>query len=350
MGFHFSRQGKERGLRKTVLFTSLMAAILVATLAFTFFKVRTATTTSDPATDPVMIGTGDIAECGATVTDDTATGDLVDAQLAAKPDTYVFTLGDNAYQHGKLSEFESCYEPTWGAAGGTFLGRTYPSLGNHEYQDAPTSSASGYFDYFVGKAAMTGSRGEGYYAYEVGPDWRVIVLNSNRKTSSDLAPGCGKDASGTAQMDFLRAELTAANAAGKNVVAYWHHARFSDGPHGSTAGCAKRFFDLLYRKKADIVLVGHNHIYERFTDIDNLGNPVNDGIDQFVVGQGGHDHDPLAVPTGKVAPPPGSVDARDNTRSGVLKLTLHADGYDWEYVGVAGESDFADSGSESVFR
>ena len=44
------------------------------------------------------------------------------------------------------------------------------------------------------------------------------------------------------------------------------------------------------------------------------------------------------------------MDARDNTRSGVLKLTLGADGYDWEYLGVPGESTFTDSGSEPVFR
>ena len=194
---------------------------------------------------------------------------------------------------------------------------------------------------------MTGNRGEGYYAYDVGPDWRAIVLNSNPKTASDLAPGCGADASGTAQMGFLRAELAAGT---KDVVAYFHHARFSDGPHGSSVGCAKKFFDLLYRAKADLVLSGHNHIYERLTDINAHGAPVADGTDQFVVGQGGHDHDPFAVvDAGKSPPPAGSVDVRDNTRSGVLKLTLGADGYDWEYLGVPGGSAFTDGG-EPVFR
>jgi hypothetical protein len=56
------------------------------------------------------------------------------------------------------------------------------------------------------------------------------------------------------------------------------------------------------------------------------------------------------VEPGKSPPPSGSVDARDNTRSGVLKLTLGADSYDWEYVGVPGDSTFTDSGSEPVFR
>lgn len=335
-----------------LLFFSL-CALLLAAVAFTVLEEpATISTTRDTDTeDPVMIGAGDIADCRATVTDDADTGDLVDDQVSLEPNAYVFTLGDNAYPDGTLSNFKRCYDPTWGAAGGKFLGRTHPSPGNHDYQDAAISSAGGYFDYFTGKAAMTGSRGEGYYAYDVGPNWRAIVLNSNLRNSRDLSPGCGKDASGTAQKDFLKAELSAASAGTKNVIAYWHHARFSDGPNGSTVGCAKKFFDVLYREKADIVLVGHNHIYERLTDVNALGNPVDDGIDEFVVGQGGHDHDPFEVDPGNTVPPPtGSVDVRDNTRSGVLKLTLHADGYDWEYMGVPGESTFTDSGSEPVFR
>jgi hypothetical protein len=323
----------------------LISSVLAVTIALASSQVSA---TGVPA-GPVMIGAGDIAGCQATVTEDTATGDLVDAQVSARPDAYVFTVGDNAYPKGRLSDFDRCYDPAWGSVGGAFLARTYPSLGNHEYSDATISSAAGYFDYFAGKAAMTGNRGDGYYAYDVGPNWRAIVLNSNQRTSSDLSPGCrNTDSSGLAQMTFLKAEL--ANAASKNVIAYWHHARFSDGPHGSTKACAKKFFDLLYKNKADIVLAGHNHIYERLTDIDALGNPVADGIDEFVVGQGGYSHDTFAVDAGKTPAPPGSVDARDNTRSGVLKLTLHADGYEWEYVGIPGASNFTDSGSASVFR
>jgi acid phosphatase type 7 len=331
--------------RIVLLCATLMILLAVVVASLTVPKE----TIAEGSAEPVMIGAGDIAGCQATVTEDTATGDLVDAQVALRPDAHVFTVGDNAYPKGRLSDFSRCYDPAWGAAGGSFLGRTYPSLGNHEYADATTSSASGYFDYFGGKAAMIGSKGEGYYAYDVGPNWRAIVLNSNPRTSSDLAPGCrNTEASGLAQINFLKTQL--ANAGTKNVVAYFHHARFSDGPHGSTKGCAKKFFDLLYKNKADVVLVGHNHIYERLTDIDSLGNPVANGIDEFVVGEGGYSHDTFAVEPGKTPPPPGSVDARDNTRSGVLKLTLGADSYDWEYVGVLGESTFTDSGSEPVFR
>lgn len=66
------------------------------------------------------------------------------------------------------------------------------------------------------------------------------------------------------------------------------------------------------------------------------GNPVADGINLFVVGQEGRDHDSsTVVDAGKSPPPADSVDARDNTRSGVPKLTLGADSYDWESRAIA---------------
>lgn len=56
------------------------------------------------------------------------------------------------------------------------------------------------------------------------------------------------------------------------------------------------------------------------------------------------------VDAGRSPPPASSVDVRDNTRSGVLELTLGANGYGWEYLGVPGSGSFTDSGSEPVFR
>lgn len=70
-----------------------------------------------------------------------------------------------------------------------------------------------------------------------------------------------------------------------------------------------------------------------------------------MVKQGGHDHDEgVMVDAGKSLPPADSVDVRDNTHLGMLKPTLGADSYNREYLGVPGESTFADYGSEPVFR
>ena len=52
-----------------------------------------------------MVGAGDIAYCGGD--QDTATARLLGNIRGA-----VFTLGDNAYDHGTRSEFQNCYDPT----------------------------------------------------------------------------------------------------------------------------------------------------------------------------------------------------------------------------------------------
>ena len=53
------------------------------------------------------------------------------------------------------------------------------------------------------------------------------------------------------------------------------------------------------------------------------------GIRSFVVGTGGKSHYPTLLPR------PGSV-VRNSDTFGVLRLTLRPDGYDWEFLPVAG--------------
>src|SRR5438876_7451524 len=61
------------------------------------------------------------------------------------------------------------------------------------------------------------------------------------------------------------------------------------------------------------------------------------GIREFVVGTGGRNHRPF----GEVKP---NSEVRDATAFGVLKLTLKAGAYDWQFIPEAGKS-FTDSGS-----
>jgi hypothetical protein len=85
----------------------------------------------------------------------------------------------------------------------------------------------------------------------------------------------------------------------------------------------------LARAKADVVLAGHDHHYERFAPIS--------GIRSFVVGTGGRSHYPV------VRRLPASRAVNTNT-FGVLRLTLRANDYDWRFVPVAGSS-FTDAGT-----
>jgi hypothetical protein len=87
-----------------------------------------------------------------------------------------------------------------------------------------------------------------------------------------------------------------------------------------------------------VVLSGHDHHYERFAPQDPNGaaDPKR-GIREFVVGTGGAGLHAL----GTLKP---NSEVRNNDTHGVLKLTLKADSYGWEFVPVAGRT-FTDSGS-----
>jgi hypothetical protein len=144
--------------------------------------------------------------------------------------------------------------------------------------------------------------------------------------------GIGEDSS---QLKWLQADL-AVNPR-KCVLAYWHEPRWSSGStHGNSLG-KRTLWQTLYDVGAELVLNGHEHIYERFTPMDAEGQPDPLGLREIVIGTGGGPLYPLgpALPTTEV---------RNNSTYGVLKLTLHADSYDWEFVPVAG-STFTDSGS-----
>ena len=264
-----------------------------------------AITVTAPSASVVLVGAGDIADC--------TTGEPT-AKLLDNIAGTVFTAGDNAYTNGTVSEFATCYDPSWGR----HKARTRPAPGNHDYG---TSGATGYYNYF---GALAGPAGLGYYSYDLGA-WHIISLNSNVSMSA-----------GSAQEVWLRADLAASTKT--CTIAYWHHPRFSSGAsHGSSTMSAGAF-QALYDAGADIVIVGHDHEYERFAPQTPgaAPDPVR-GIREFVVGTGGAGLYSFATPL------PNS-EVRDNTSHGVLKLTLSDGSYTWQFIPVAGDS-FTDSGS-----
>ena len=103
------------------------------------------------------------------------------------------------------------------------------------------------------------------------------------------------------------------------------------GPDGSTAE-VRDIWRLLYDAGAELVLNGHEHLYERFApqDPDGRADPAQ-GIREIIAGTGG------AVLYSPLAPVSNS-DLRLSTFR-VLKLTLAADGYQWEFVPVSGRGD-----------
>ena len=266
--------------------------------------------------DPVVMAAGDIA-CvpGASVTATACrhryTSDLLGAEPALAA---VLALGDLQYEDGLASEFvgAGAYHDTWGR----YKAVTRPVPGNHEYHVA---GAPGYFDYF-GSAA--GTPGRGYYSFDVG-SWHLVALNSEIETTT-----------GSAQERWLRADLAA--TASDCILAYWHRPRFGSGSHGSDADFTA-LWRALYDAKADVVLNGHDHDYERFAPQDPDGGADAEGLREFVVGTGGASHEPFGS---TIAP---NSEFRDGTAFGVLKLTLHGSSYDWAFVPESGPS--KDAGS-----
>lgn len=263
-----------------------------------------ATPASTPQpTTVTLVGAGDIADCRSDL--DTQTAALV----AAIPGT-VFTLGDNAYEDGRYSEFQECYEPTWGQ----FKDRTRPAPGNHDYR---TAGAAGYFWYFGDQA---GPDGRGYYAYDLGA-WRIYSLNSQ---CGEIG-GCG---AGSAELQWLQEDL-AANPS-RCALAYWHHPRYSSGEHGNNASMDE-IWDALFDAGVELVLAGHDHSYERFAPMNRAGELAPDrGITSFVVGTGGREFYEFEdiLPTSR---------AHVTGVAGVIELTLNPGSWSARFVPIPGD-------------
>jgi hypothetical protein len=285
------------------------------------------------ASDPVIAAAGDIACDPTSSSFNSGNGTsgscrqkytsnlLVNAGLAA-----VLPLGDIQYYCGGYQAFLQSYDPSWGR----LKSISRPVVGNHEYLTAggtgctiDNDGAAGYFQYF---GAAAGNPSQGYYSYDIGT-WHLIALNSN----CGHAGGCS---SSTPQGQWLAADL----AAHSNycTLAYWHIPLFSSG--GRAASNTRSIWRTLYEHDVDVVLAGHDHIYERFAP--QTADGVLDtarGIREFIVGSGGANHTSITVVAA-------NSEVRNSDTYGVLKLTLHPTSYDWEFVPEVGKT-FTDSGT-----
>jgi PKD domain-containing protein/Big-like domain-containing protein/calcineurin-like phosphoesterase family protein len=265
----------------------------------------------DPSQVVVFSGASNIASCGTNM--DEFTAEIIDTLPGS-----VFVLGDNVNPSGSLTNYTSCYDPTWGRA----KARTFPTIGNHEY-DVP--GANGYFTYF---GAAAGDTGKGYYSFDLGAYWHVIVLNNTASVNSGA---------GSVEEQWLKADLAASTR--RCTIATFHYPLFfsSDDPSWHSASGVLAIWNDLYAAGAEIVLNGQQYDYERFAPQDPGANADSlRGIREFNVGTGGY---ATAMPS-SIAPNTEAVS--DNF--GVLKLTLGPDSYIWDFIPAPGFT-FRDHGS-----
>ncbi|KHO48215.1 MAG: Alkaline phosphatase [archaeon GW2011_AR5] len=242
--------------------------------------------TPKPVVTVEFSGAGDIYDQGSQASE--TTGALL------PPGGLVFTLGDNAYPDGSDRDFEGYDRTRWGAN----KGRTRPTAGNHEYH---TRDAAVYFRYF-------GIAPDGYYAFMHG-DWLVIALNTNAEANI------------SSELSWLEGILAAFG--GKCALAYGHHPWRTSGPNRDI-GHMEAFAGVLQRYKAEMLLSGHNHNYERFEQ--------ENGLLQIVAGTGGHRqlYDfPFPQPSSRVR----------IREYGIVKLKLSTNGYHGEFVTQGGARD-----------
>jgi hypothetical protein len=262
------------------------------------------TSTGTPVT---MMGAGDVAG-----QDAAATARLI---RDAEPDA-VFTTGDNAYPDGSRSDYAELYEPTWGS----FKDRTHPVPGNHDYH---VDDAAGYVGYFGADKVTNGADGGLYYAWDVGNGWRAYALNTEISTTG-------------AQLRWLRDDVAA--HPDRHYILYAHRPRYTSGKtHEPSEDICPLWEELGATGGLEIVLAGHNHQYERFTPMDCAGRVTPEGARSFVIGSGGN----TLYEFGEIQR---GSEFRDNSAFGVLKLVLHENFYEWEFIA----SDRGQDGSEKV--
>ena len=237
----------------------------------------------------------------------------------------ILPLGDNQYECGGMAAYQSSFDRSWGV----FKARMRPTLGNHEHLVAEgptrigtgchaTQLPAGFFSYF-GSTAPAGA-----YSFDVG-GWHFATVDSTCDPSGCLA-----------QAKWLRGDL-AAHPTLCSLV-YYHHPRWSSGEQGNHPQ-ADPFWRVAMAAGVEVILNGHDHDYERFAPMDANGLASSAGMREFVVGTGGRDHTPIDL----IQP---NSEVRNADTFGVLRLTLHAASYTWQFLPIAGQS-FTDRGSGS---
>jgi len=232
-------------------------------------------------------------------------GSLV-TKLVQRGAEWFIPLGDVQYETGSYADFLAVYDQRFAGARSV----TRAIAGNHEYL---SRDARGYFRYFGAKA---GSAENPWRTFVAARGWRIVLLDSN----CEHVGGCGPR---SVQGRWLKHRL--ADADERCMLAAWHHPLQTSGEYAGNVDNYQRalkLWKLADAAGADVVLNGHDHIYERFAK--------KDGMRQFLVGTGGKNHYDITTKA------PGSQ-ARVGHRYGILKLQLRRDGgYRYAFVTPSG--------------
>ena len=238
--------------------------------------------------------------------------------------------------NGTAAEFANCYDPTWGA----FKDAHAPGAGQPRLQHAerdrllrllqrrrrcrPARPA-------IATSATTATTSPA-------TPWHVVVLNSECEPSTGLwlPDGC---AAGSAQEQWLRGRprrprrRTTSSRCGTS-----RGTRSTRRQHLAHAAALAGALRLRRRHRARRPLA---QLRAAGADgRERRSSTPTFGIRQFVVGTGGA----IVAGFGTIRP---TSEVRNGTTHGVMKFTLHASSYDWQFIPRPGQT-FTDAGTAAV--
>jgi hypothetical protein len=288
----------------------------------------------DRAADRFLVAAGDIACApGSRSTPTTChharTARLLDRGGPLAGAEAVLLLGDVQYEVGAAAEY-GAFDATWGRAIRRSGLRILPVTGNHEYGTgdraggcdlvAGPRQACGFAGYFGPRTELLDD-GDAQYAVTLDETAaHPLVVIALDVGACDVVPErCGADGP---VVRFLRRSLAdpATNPPAACTVVAWHQARWSELGHGDLEHVDpvwRALFDVTARQRPDLVLNGHDHLYERYPRLDERGRAAPDGIAQIVVGTGGRE---IAGAPSWFLSGLGELAAIDLTHFGVLRL------------------------------
>ena len=192
--------------------------------------------------------------------------------------------------------------------------RFFPSLGNHDYSD--TGGVNSYLSYFTlpGIGFSNSSGNERFYDFVWGPV-HFFAINSNSQDPDG-------NSSNSAQAAWLRNRLASSTTPWQ--VVYLHHAPYSSGSsHGSIETLQWSYAAW----GADVVLAGHDHVYERI---------FQDGIVYFVNGTGGKGLSGFSTPVS-------GSQYRYSANYGAMRITASSTALDFEFLSIDNGGTLQDS-------
>lgn len=202
-----------------------------------------------------------------------------DAFMEREHDVFLH-LGDMAYGDGTFVEFE---ERVFGIYR-DFMHRvpSFPTIGNHEYK---TDGGQPYLDvYYLFEQALREQDQERYYSFDYG-NVHFVSLDSNGEMLIPIA----LDTAGRIEddmLDWLADDLASSDADWK--VAFFHHPPYSSSDRGLNDAVINHLVPLLEAGGVDLVLVGHDHHYERTVPLKGgCAAPADRGAITYIIAGGG---------------------------------------------------------------